>query len=130
MARQKPTLPSANHTYLALVLALATAMTVLLIAYTYSRIIERFPSGGGGYVVATHNIGKSAGVVSGSALLIDYILTIAVSIAACTEAIFSFLPLDLYGYKIVLGTILIGLLVILNLRGAKESIRRSITRSL
>jgi amino acid transporter len=83
-----------EHTYLAIFLAIATAITVFVISYTYSKIIEQFPHGGGGYIVATHTLGKSAGVISGSALLVDYILTITVSIAACGDAIFSFLPLE------------------------------------
>ena len=81
-----------QHTYLALALAVATALTVFIISYAYSRIIEYFPSGGGGYIVATHTLGEKAGVVSGSALLVDYMLTITVSIVACGDAIFSFFP--------------------------------------
>ena len=54
-----------EHTYLALFLALATALTVFIISYAYSRIIEHFPTGGGGYIVATHTLGEKAGVVSG-----------------------------------------------------------------
>jgi amino acid transporter len=86
-----------EHTYLAIFLALGTALTVFIISYAYTRIIEHFPSGGGGYIVATHTISNRAGVISGSALLIDYMLTITVSIAACSEAVFSFLPV---GYVI------------------------------
>src|SRR5512139_2009845 len=85
-----------EHTYLAVFLGLATALTVFIISYAYSRIIEHFPHGGGGYIVATHMLGEKAGVVSGSALLVDYVLTIAVSIASCTDALFSFLPLALH----------------------------------
>jgi amino acid transporter len=111
-----------NHMYLAIFLAIATATTVFIISYTYSKIIERFPHGGGGYIVATHTLGKSAGVVSGSALLIDYILTITVSIAACGDAIFSFLPLEFQQYKLLFKILLIFMLIILNLRGIKESV--------
>ena len=50
-----------EHTYLAVFLALATALTVFIISYAYSRIIEHFPTGGGGYVVATHTLGERAG---------------------------------------------------------------------
>ena len=60
-----------NHTYLAVALAVATAITVFIISYAYSRIIEHFPTGGGGYVVATKTLGEKAGVVSGSALIVD-----------------------------------------------------------
>jgi amino acid transporter len=112
----------AGHTYLAIFLAIATAVTVFIISYTYSKIIEQFPHGGGGYIVATHTIGKSAGVVSGSALLIDYILTITVSIAACGDAIFSFLPLEYHQYSLLFKISLIFILIILNLRGIKESV--------
>src|SRR6202023_1406566 len=61
-----------THTYLAIGLTAATAFTVFIISYAYSRIIEHFPSGGGGYVVATKLLGAEFGVVSGSALLVDY----------------------------------------------------------
>src|SRR5207237_10379612 len=80
------------HTYLALALAVATAFTVLVISYAYSRIIEQFPLGGGGYVVASRLLGQRAGVVSGCALVVDYVLTISISIAAAGDALFSFLP--------------------------------------
>jgi amino acid transporter len=112
----------AGHTYLAILLAIATAITVFVISYTYSKIIEQFPHGGGGYIVATHTLGSSAGVVSGSALLIDYILTITVSIAACGDAIFSFLPLEYHHYSLVFKITLIFILILLNLRGVKESV--------
>src|ERR1700737_3469935 len=87
-------LVSDGHDYssLAVGLALAMALTVFIISYAYSRIIEHFPSGGGGYVVATKLLGAEFGVVSGSALLVDYVLTISTSIAAAADASFSFLP--------------------------------------
>ena len=112
-----------SHTYLAVFLALATALTVLIISKAYSRIIEYFPQGGGGYVVATHTLGEKAGVVSGSALLVDYILTISVSIASCGDAIFSFFPLSAQALKIPFEIAAIVLLVVLNLRGVKESVQ-------
>lgn len=111
-----------QHTYLAVFLALATALTVFIISYAYTRIIEHFPSGGGGYIVATHTISARAGVVSGSALLVDYMLTITVSIAACVDAIFSFIPLSYQPYKLVVACLLIILLIEMNLRGVKESV--------
>src|SRR6478672_3312757 len=83
-----------GHTYLAMFLALATVITVFVISWSYSRVIEQFPTGGGGYVVATKLLGQHAGLVSGSALLVDYVLTITVSIAAGADAIFGFLPID------------------------------------
>src|SRR5256885_10117348 len=83
--------------YLAIFLALATVITVFVISYAYSRVIEQFPHGGGGYVVATKLLGPRAGVVSGCALLVDYILTITVSVAAGGDAIFDILPRVLRG---------------------------------
>ncbi len=111
-----------SHTYLAVLLGLATAVTVFIISYAYARIIEVFPHGGGGYMVATHMLGQRAGVVSGCALLVDYILTITVSIAACADAIFSYLPIHLHHYKITLTCLLALMLIVLNIRGLKESI--------
>ncbi len=111
-----------GHTELAVILAVATALTVFIISYAYSRIIEHFPSGGGGYVVATKLLGAPFGVVSGSALLVDYILTITVSIASGAAQIFSFLPYSWQKWMVPVEATAIILLVILNLRGIKESI--------
>src|SRR3954464_8893044 len=92
-----------EHTGLAFFLALATAATVFIISYGYSRIIEQFPSGGGGYVVASKLLNPRVGVVSGAALLVDYVLTITISIASGADAIFSFLPEGVLGYKLVVA---------------------------
>ena len=112
-----------HHTSIAIYLAIATAFTVFLISFAYNQVIELFPSGGGGYKVATHLLGPRAGVVSGSALIIDYVLTIAVSIASGVDAVFSLLPTWWLSYKIEVEIGFILLLIILNLRGMKESIR-------
>src|SRR5512137_1649643 len=88
-----------EHTYLALGLAALMAATVFIIAAAYSHIIEDFPHGGGGYLVATKLLGPRWGVLSGSALLIDYVLTITVSIAAAGDALFSFVPASLHQGK-------------------------------
>ena len=111
-----------EHTYLALPLAALMASTVLLISAAYRRIIEEFPSGGGGYVVASKLLGPRAGVVSGSALLVDYVLTITISIAAAGDALFSFLPVAWHGLKLPVDYGLILLLTTLNIRGVRESI--------
>ena len=110
------------HTYLAVALGLATAVTVLVISLAYSQIIKRFPFGGGGYVVATELLGPSVGLVSGSALLVDYVLTISVSIASGGDAIFSFLAPEVAAFKLPLEAAAIVTLVVLNLRGVKESV--------
>ncbi|HEY9153546.1 MAG TPA: amino acid permease [Opitutaceae bacterium] len=107
---------------LAVFLAVATTATVLLISLAYSRLIEHFPAGGGGYVVATKLLGSWAGVVSGCALLVDYILTITTSMAAAIDQIFSFVPAEYFHWKVPIECGLIVLLVIMNLRGVKESV--------
>jgi amino acid transporter len=112
-----------EHRELAVFLALATAFTVFVISYAYSRIIEHFPTGGGGYVVATKLLGAPFGVVSGCALLVDYVLTISVSISAGADQIFSFLPLPLHAWKVPFEALAIILLIVMNLRGVKESVR-------
>jgi amino acid transporter len=111
-----------QHTYLALGLAALMAFTVLLISAAYRRIIEEFPSGGGGYVVASKLLGPSAGVVSGSALLVDYVLTITISIAAAGDALFSFLPPAWHEARLPVEFGLILLLTTLNIRGVRESV--------
>ena len=111
-----------EHTYLAVPFAIAIALTVFIISYAYSRIIEHFPYGGGGYVVASRLLGPYFGVVSGSALLIDYILTISVSIAGGADQVFSVLPPEAARFKLVASAVVIGFMVLLNLRGVKESV--------
>ncbi|MEO6598707.1 MAG: APC family permease [Polyangiaceae bacterium] len=111
-----------EHRGLAFFLALATAATVFIISYGYSRIIEQFPSGGGGYVVASKLLDPRVGVVSGAALLVDYVLTITISIASGADAIFSFLPQGALDFKIVVAFAGLGLLTVMNIRGVKESV--------
>ncbi len=111
-----------QHFYLALPLAILTAVTVFVISASYSQIIELFPTGGGGYLVATKLLGAKAGLVSGSALVVDYMLTITISIASSADALFSFLPIGFQPYKIFAEVIFIFGLIVLNLRGVKESV--------
>ena len=112
-----------GHTDLGLYLALATAVTVFIIALAYNQVIELFPTGGGGYRVATKLIGPYAGVTSGAALVLDYVLTIAISIASGVDALFSLLPLGFQAHKLATEIALIVLLIVLNLRGMKEVIK-------
>ncbi len=111
-----------GHTYLLLALAVMTAGTVFIISAAYKRIIEEFPHGGGGYVVATKLLGDNIGVISGCALLVDYVLTIAVSIAAAGDAVYSFLPLGWHGLKLATEVVLVVGLTVLNIRGVRESV--------
>jgi amino acid transporter len=112
-----------SHTHLGLYLALATAFTVFIIALGYNQVIELFPSGGGGYKVASHLLGQHAGLVSGAALIVDYVLTIAISVASGVDALFSLMPPQLQFIKLGSEIALIIVLIVLNLRGMKESIK-------
>jgi amino acid transporter len=85
-------------------------------------MIELFPAGGGGYVVASKLLGEQAGVVSGSALLVDYVLTISISVAAGVNAVFAFLPEAAQPFKLSAQGVVIGGLILLNLRGVRESV--------
>ncbi len=113
-----------GHPYLGIFVAIATAVTVLIIGASYTQIIELFPSttGSGGYIVASKFLSPRIGMVSGCALFIDYILTVTISIAAGAAAIFSFLPAEWYAWKLAFAIACILLLIILNLRGVKESV--------
>lgn len=111
-----------KYTYLAVALAFAVAATVLIISAAYSKIIEAFPHGGGGYVVATKLLGERAGVVSGCALLVDYMLTITTSVAAAGKAFYSFLPPEYLHLKLPTEIAIIVGLTWLNLRGTRESV--------
>lgn len=112
-----------THTHFGLYLAIATAVTVFIIALAYNQIIELFPTGGGGYRVATSLIGPYAGLTAGAALIVDYVLTIAISIASGTDAMFSLLPVGWQHLKLYVELVLTVLLLVLNLRGMKESIK-------
>lgn len=111
-----------EHRYLAVALAVLMAATVLIISAAYSRIIERFPHGGGGYVVASHTLGAGAGLVSGCALIVDYVLTVTVSIAAAGDALFSVLPPGWAHVKLSAEIGLLAGLMLLNVRGVRESV--------
>ena len=111
-----------NHPFLGIFVGLGSVITILVIAASYSQIVELFPTGGGGYFVATKLLSPWLGMVSGCALLIDYVLTISVSIASGADATFSFLPLEWHQYKLELAALVVILMMVLNMRGVKESV--------
>jgi amino acid transporter len=112
-----------DHTQLGLYMAIATAATVFIISLAYNQVIELFPTGGGGYRVATSLIGPRAGLVSGAALIVDYVLTIAISVASGVDALFSLLPTAASQLKLGTELVLVVVLLVMNMRGMKESIR-------
>ncbi|MBU1659970.1 MAG: APC family permease [Chloroflexi bacterium] len=107
---------------LSLAWPIGVAITVLLtiVALSYYQTIAGYPSGGGSYVVARENLGTLPGLVAGAALLIDYILTAAVSLTAGVEAIASAFP-ALWTHRIALSLGLLVLITLLNLRGLRET---------
>ncbi len=111
-----------DHRHLALYLAIMTALTVITISASYSQIIELFPTGGGGYVVATKLLGPAFGLISGCALVVDYMLTISISISSGVEAVLSFLPPGYFPHKLTFILLITLGLILLNLRGVKESV--------
>ncbi len=108
--------------YLAIFVAIASALTVLIISASYTQVIEQFPTGGGGYLVASKLLSPSMGMVSGCALLMDYVLTITISIASGADQFFSFLPAAWQPYKLPAAIMALLFMCLLNLRGVKESV--------
>jgi amino acid transporter len=103
-------------------LSIAGAIAALLavVVISYRQLIRAYPKGGGAYTVALENLGVIAGLTAAAALLIDYVLTAAVSIAACTEAIVSAFP-EAHSYAVPMGVGLLATIAMLNLRGLRES---------
>src|SRR5271165_1468747 len=103
-----------GHTYLALYIAIAMTITIFVISLGYNQVIELFPSGGGGYKVATQLLGPYVGLISGAALIVDYVLTISISIASGIDALFSLLPIVAQDFKLITELIIVGIFIILN----------------
>ncbi|WHZ59009.1 APC family permease [Metabacillus hrfriensis] len=93
-------------------------LTALILSYR--QIIYAYPHGGGAYVVSKENLGENAGLVAGGSLLVDYILTVAVSVSAGTDAITSAFP-GLHDHNVIIACLLVVFITILNLRGITES---------
>ncbi|MEW6056728.1 MAG: APC family permease [Bdellovibrionota bacterium] len=101
-------------------ISIAIIGLLFIVVFSYRQTIYEYPSGGGAYIVAHQNLGEIPGLMAGAALLIDYVLTVAVSVAAGVAAITSAFP-DLHASNVVLCFIAIGLVVVMNLRGIRES---------
>ncbi len=101
-------------------IALAIALLLLILTFSYRQTIDRYPNGGGAYIVAKENLGTSAGLVAAASLLVDYVLTVAVSTASGVENLTSAIP-GLAPYQVALGAAVIILITLVNLRGVKES---------
>ncbi|MDE3840842.1 amino acid permease [Bacillus methanolicus] len=101
---------------------IAIGVLVLLTALilSYRQIIYAYPHGGGAYIVSRSNLGENPGLIAGGSLLVDYILTVAVSVSAGTDAITSAFP-GLHDFKVIIACLLVVFITILNLRGVTES---------
>ncbi|EKN71051.1 amino acid permease [Neobacillus bataviensis LMG 21833] len=101
---------------------IAIGVLILLAALilSYQQIIFAYPHGGGAYVVSKENLGVNPGLIAGGSLLVDYILTVAVSVSAGTDAITSAFP-SFHSHKVVIAIIFVLIITILNLRGLTES---------
>jgi len=101
-----------------IVLGILALMIILIVSY--STIIDHYPNGGGSYAVAKENLGESASLLASSALIIDYILTVAVSISSSTAALVSAFP-SLESYKILISLLCVAFITLINLRGVREA---------
>ena len=101
-------------------IAIAIVITVSIVVTSYYQTIHAYSSGGGAYIVAKENLGELPGLIAGSALLIDYVLTVTVSVAAGIAAITSAFPAT-RSYTITMCLVSILFIMIINLRGVRES---------
>jgi amino acid transporter len=105
---------------LSIPIAIAICLLIAILAISYWQTIFAYPNGGGAFTVARENLGEGAGLVAAAALLIDYVLTVAVSVTAGIEAIVSAFP-SLYQHSVELSLISVGVIAVMNLRGVRES---------
>jgi amino acid transporter len=114
------TLGGLAYLYFTPYLAAAVVLLLLVVVASYRQLVQAYPSGGGDYEVASRNLGRPAGVTVASALMVDYVLTVAVSVAAGVDNIISAFQ-GLAGYRVLLALGLVAALAAMNLRGVKES---------
>src|SRR5258705_8949659 len=108
------------YLYLTPWIALAVVVLLAVVTVSYRPVVRAYPSGGGSYEVASRNLGRWAGLVVAAALLVDYVMTVAVSVAAGVDNIISALP-GLNPYRVALNLVFVAVLTAMNLRGVRES---------
>jgi len=101
-------------------IAMAIAALLAIVSLSYRQTIKAYPSGGGAYIVAHDNIGQTPGLIAAAALLVDYVLTVSVSVAAGVAAVTSAVP-DLHDLRVPMGVLVVALITLGNLRGVRES---------
>jgi amino acid transporter len=114
------TLGGLAYLYLTPWLAAAVVLLLTVVVLSYRQVVQAYPSGGGSYEVASKNLGPRAGLVVAAALLVDYVMTVAVSVAAGVDNIISAIP-ELNSYRVAVNIGFIVLLTAMNLRGVRES---------
>ncbi|WP_235201566.1 APC family permease [Microbacterium sp. CH12i] len=102
------------------IVAVAVIVLLVVVVLSYRQLIKAYPSGGGDYEVASKNLGETAGVVVAAALLVDYVLTVAVSVASGVDNIISALP-GLNAWRVELAVGFVVVIIIVNLRGVREA---------
>ncbi len=106
--------------HLSVPISIAIAALLAIVAISYQQTIHAYPSGGGSYIVARANLGAVAGLIAAAALLVDYVLTVSVSVAAGVAAVTSAFP-DLATHKVALGVGCVAVIALANIRGVRES---------
>jgi amino acid transporter len=114
------TLGGTAFLYLAPWIAAAVAILMTAVVLSYRQLVKAYPTGGGDYEVATKNIGKPAGIIVASALLVDYVMTVAVSISSGVDNIISAFP-SLNPHRVLIALLFLALLAAINLRGIREA---------
>jgi amino acid transporter len=114
------TLGGLAYLFLAPWIGLAVVALLAVVVISYRQVVRAYPSGGGSYEVASTNLGQSAGLVVAAALLVDYVMTVAVSVAAGVDNIISAIP-PLNPYRVLINVVFIAILTAINLRGVRES---------
>jgi amino acid transporter len=121
------TLGGLAYLYLAPWIAAAVVLLLAVVVLSYRQVVQAYPSGGGSYEVASKNLGPTAGLVVAAALLVDYVMTVAVSVAAGVDNIISAVP-ELNPYRVAVNVAFIVVLTGMNLRGVANPGGRSPSR--
>jgi amino acid transporter len=114
------TLGGLAYLYLTPWISAAVVLLLAVVVLSYRQVVQAYPSGGGSYEVVSQNLGPRAGLVVAAALLVDYVMTVAVSVAAGVDNIISAVP-ELNSYRVVVNIAFVALLTAMNLRGVRES---------
>lgn len=108
------------NTNASIYIGIAIVTLMAIVATSYRQTILSYPSGGGAYIVAKDNLGTTAGLYAGAALMVDYVLTVAVSVSAGVAAVLSFLP-QYQHYHVTIAVLVVAFIGLMNLRGVRES---------